>query len=138
MVMCMRTPNPDYLKQLRIDCGLTQQEVADRLGVTKSTISKYEKGQRKLKGDAITKLANIYGVEPVYILTGNTDAEWRQMIEENVRDADEEERAYWESELLTDAVVEIMPLLDQLNEEGQAKAVERIAELTEIPRYRRD
>lgn len=34
-------------KNLRKERGLTQQELADRLGTTKSTISMYERGERR-------------------------------------------------------------------------------------------
>lgn len=34
----------DIVKQLRLERGWSQQEVADRLGVNKQTISQYERG----------------------------------------------------------------------------------------------
>ena len=36
------------LRQLRLDVGLTQVEVARRLGVPQSFVSKYESGERRL------------------------------------------------------------------------------------------
>lgn len=125
----------DHLKQLRLKFGYTQEQVADELGVTKATISKYEKGQRHIKTEYVEKLAKLYSVEPVYILTGRTSEAWRKEMDENVAASEQEERTYWESVLLTDRIRELMPLLEQLNEDGQKKAVERVAELTEIPRY---
>lgn len=126
-----------HLKNLRMERGLTQQDVADAIGVTKATISKYEKGQRRINVDVLEKLADFFRVEPIYILTGKTNADWEKQSIKNVEDAMQDERSYWESVLLTDAVVELMPLLDRLNEEGQRKAVERVAELTEVPKYQR-
>ena len=137
-VIFMSDKPKDYLKSLRVQHGYTQKEVADFLGVTKATISKYEKGQRHINSEYIERLAQLYEVEPVYILTGITSEEWKRRLDENVSNVAQEERAYWESALLTDAVTKLMPLLDMLNEDGQAKAVERVAELTEVPKYRHD
>ncbi|CAM3527130.1 Helix-turn-helix transcriptional regulator [Tsukamurella ocularis] len=36
------------LRQLRIDAGLTQVQVAERLGEPQSFVSKYESGERRL------------------------------------------------------------------------------------------
>lgn len=125
-----------YLRELRIQAGYTQEEIAEILGVTKSTISKYEKGLRRINSDYIEKLSALYHVEPIFIITGKTTAEFEKEIDEiNIQDY-KEDRAYWESVLLSEPVVRMMPLLDQLNSEGQQKAVERVEELTEILRYR--
>lgn len=69
------------LRKLREAKGLTQQQVADCLGVTKATISKYEKGQRRV--NHIEELSKLYNVEPIYILTGKTSSEWR-VIEDDI------------------------------------------------------
>lgn len=36
------------LRRLRLDAGLTQVQVAERLGVPQSFVSKYESGERRL------------------------------------------------------------------------------------------
>ncbi len=123
-----------HLKSLRLKCGYTQQEVADKIGVSKATISKYEKGLRGVKH--IEELSQLYNVEPIYILTGKTSEQWNMEMDDARQREEDTDRAYWESVLLSEPIINIMPLLDQLNAEGQQKAVERIQELTEIPRYR--
>lgn len=40
---------PQIVKQLRQERGWSQQEVADRVGLNKMTISQYESGKRKPK-----------------------------------------------------------------------------------------
>lgn len=125
----------DYLKRIRIKCGFTQQEVADRIGVTKATISKYEKGIRRV--NHIEELAALYNVDPVYILTGKTSAEWQKAFENNLTDAMEAEREHWTEILLSGCLGTMQKLLDKLNDEGQQKAIERVEELTEIPKYQR-
>jgi len=53
--------------------GLTMDEVAQRIGVAKSTIQRYEKGQiQKIKLPVIESIATALGVNPDWII-GNTD-----------------------------------------------------------------
>jgi len=56
------------LKEFRKERGLTQQEVADALGVFKSTISKWELCQREASLSTIKAICKIYGVEPGYFV----------------------------------------------------------------------
>ncbi|MCA9470798.1 MAG: transcriptional repressor LexA [Nitrospirales bacterium] len=41
---------PDMLKKMRKSLGLTQQELADRLQTTRTTIARYECGDRRIPG----------------------------------------------------------------------------------------
>lgn len=50
----------ERLKTARIDAGLAQQEVAEKLGKPQSFISKIESGERRLDVAEIKKLAAIY------------------------------------------------------------------------------
>lgn len=49
------------LKQLRKERGLTQQEVADKLDITRSTISNYEIGRRTPHLKDLQVLSEMYG-----------------------------------------------------------------------------
>ena len=51
-----------YLAALRKDAGMTQQEVADRLGVSNKTISKWESGGGFPDIAILPALAELYGV----------------------------------------------------------------------------
>ena len=58
------------LKQLREDRGLTQTELADKLGVTLKTISNYEtKGTRPRTQDMYKKIAEFFNVDINFLLT---------------------------------------------------------------------
>lgn len=48
------------LKEARLDAGLSQQNVADKLGKPQSYISKIESGERRLDVAEIKKFASIY------------------------------------------------------------------------------
>ena len=56
------------LKQLRIRKGLTQQQAANSVGVTRSVISGYETEMRFPSLDILVSLARLYGVTTDYLL----------------------------------------------------------------------
>lgn len=58
----------ERLKTARIKTGLTQQEVADKLGKPQSYISKIESGERRLDVVEMKKLAQIYKKPSSYFL----------------------------------------------------------------------
>ena len=60
------------LKELRLERGWSQQEVADRIGINKMTVSQYESGQRRPSFNRIEKIADIFQVDLNYLL-GFTD-----------------------------------------------------------------
>ena len=50
----------ERLKTARIEAGLAQQEVADKLGKPQSYISKIESGERRLDVAELKKLSEVY------------------------------------------------------------------------------
>lgn len=52
----------ERLKQFREGCGYTQEELAEMVGVAKTTITGYEKGNRKPDVSKIKKLAQALGI----------------------------------------------------------------------------
>lgn len=54
--------------ELRKDKGITQQAVADMLGIDRSNYSKYELGKLEVNIDMLRKLSIFYGVSTDYIL----------------------------------------------------------------------
>ena len=48
------------LKQARIEAKLTQAQVADKLGVTQSYVSKVESGQTRIDVTSLKEFARIY------------------------------------------------------------------------------
>ena len=61
-----------YLAALRKGAGMTQQEVADRLGVSNKTVSKWESGGGFPDIAILPALAELYGVTADDILAGET------------------------------------------------------------------
>lgn len=98
------------LRTLRKMNGFTLKEVADRMGTTVMTISRYEKNARKIRLDVLKKILEIYGVDYNDFMTSIK-------IEE----------------------VDDMPILkyyNDLNKRGQEEAVKRVRELTYIPEFK--
>lgn len=68
----------DVLRQLRDKNGITQEQLAEILGVTAGTIGNYEQGQRLPKDDKMwIKIANYFNVSVDYLMDvdGTTDNE---------------------------------------------------------------
>jgi transcriptional regulator with XRE-family HTH domain len=59
---------PERLTKLRKLAGLSQEEVADRLEVTRQTVSKWETGQSSPDLDKVLPLCNLYNVTPDELL----------------------------------------------------------------------
>jgi transcriptional regulator with XRE-family HTH domain len=58
----------ERLKTARIEAGLAQQEVADKLGKPQSYISKIESGERRLDVAEMKKFAAIYNKPANYFI----------------------------------------------------------------------
>lgn len=69
------------IKELRQSKGLTQAELATKLGVTRQAVSLYEKGQIKPKIETLKKLADYFGVSVPYI-KGELDTEYLEKMVE--------------------------------------------------------
>ncbi|NIB89275.1 MULTISPECIES: helix-turn-helix domain-containing protein [Streptococcus] len=63
------------LKELRQEKKLTQQELANEIGVTKRTYIYWEKGERQIKPEKAQQLADYFGVSVGYLLGYIDDSE---------------------------------------------------------------
>jgi HTH-type transcriptional regulator / antitoxin HipB len=72
----VRSPEqlPTLLQAFRKASGLTQAEVALRLGVTQQTYSALERNASKVSAERLLKLLHLLGVEWVLRATPQTDA----------------------------------------------------------------
>lgn len=62
----------ERLKELRIECGLSQTALAQEVGLSRSAIGYYESGLRVPSAEVIIKLARFFNVTTDYLL-GETD-----------------------------------------------------------------
>lgn len=56
------------LKELRLQAGLTQKQLADRLWLSKATVSYYEQSLRYPSPEILVKLAGVFHVTTDYLL----------------------------------------------------------------------
>ena len=62
----------DNIKKARLKVGLTQSEVAEKLGVAQAQYARWENGGRNPKDETVEKLAEIFGTS-FEILKGRDD-----------------------------------------------------------------
>ena len=113
------------IRSSRTKKGLTQIQLAERAGVSVNTIRLYEGNKVEPKIVTLRKIACALGV---YVGDLVDAQEWKQL---NLSHAWDD----FDSTPKTNVQLEISAALGKLNDEGQAKALERVKELTEIPRY---
>lgn len=63
----------EKLRKLRVSQKLTQQQLADRIGVAKSVVSYYESGDRYPSYDVLVRIARIFHTTTDYLLDVSRD-----------------------------------------------------------------
>lgn len=107
----------EIIKLLREKNDLTQEELAQKLGLKKAAINKYENGSvENIKKSIVQEMAKIFDVSPSYIMFGEVEDENKIKLEDR------------EKSLLDDYRL--------LNTDGQKEANKRVKELTLIPFYK--
>ena len=59
------------LRQARLDAGLTQAQVAEKLGVRQTLVSKVELGERRIDPIELRRFAELYGRPLDWFLTAD-------------------------------------------------------------------
>ena len=130
------------IKAARKKCGMTQEQLANLIGIKRATISKYESGLIEPSVTQIRKLASWLGVD-FYSLLGSKNSAIYDLGFKEGSDIEE-----WSNNLIdeawkqegysySDIECELINAFSSLNQSGQQEAVKRVSELTEIPRYQR-
>lgn len=63
----MKSSFANRLKELRLDASLTQQGLADAIGISKSTISMYENENREPDFETLEVIADFFNVDMNYL-----------------------------------------------------------------------
>lgn len=73
------------LEYLLSEHGMTQNELAAKMCVTKGTVSKYLRRKQAPKAQAVKSISDIFNVSTDYLITGNdindSDAAYNQIID---------------------------------------------------------
>lgn len=109
----------ENLKEARKSCGLTQQEVADILGIDKSTYSGYETGKREPDVKKIKALSSILSVTPDFLL--GTESYYNRNENAFENDTLEVATVYANSDIKTRNKVRFLLDMPLLKEESERK-----------------
>ena len=66
-------PLGPVLRRLRLENGLSQEELAERSGITPQTVSSAELGKKALRPENIIKLCNALDISTDYLLQGTVN-----------------------------------------------------------------
>ena len=143
----------ERIKQARKQAGMTQKELAKKLGISYVGVSQWENNLRNPKQETIQRIADAIGCDFYWLLWGEK-LSTPQRISTNVmrmfcsddphvKKAAELAAYYTETDYkkkgysFTQIEERLIFIFSQLNLAGQQKALERVEELTEIPKYQR-
>ena len=136
----------ERLKAMREKAGLTQSELGKMVGITGVAIMRYEKEQREPTLNQLQAIAAALNADIIYLISGQTTAEVENgiLIQAEAEAKAEFEKLqlelrnklYDERVSLSSALIRLFKLFRSLNSMGHQKAIERVEELTEIPRYK--
>lgn len=78
-----------FLKELRKEVGLTQEQLGEKIGVTNKTVSRWENGNYIPPAECLVMLSDIYGISINEILSGQklTADEFVDAAEHNLKGA---------------------------------------------------
>jgi transcriptional regulator with XRE-family HTH domain len=60
----------ERLRQAREASGLSQGQVAKKMGLHRPTVTEIEAGRRKVSGDEVSEMAKLYNVSVTWIING--------------------------------------------------------------------
>lgn len=132
----------ERIKDCRKKAGLSQKELGKKLNVSQQHIAQYENDKRMPKLETISKIAAALKVNINDLLESPLDDSplYHYIKDDNISD-NPIGRRYINTELTIQVDdwqqidIELVKSFKKLNEAGKAIAVERVEELTEIPRY---
>ena len=151
------------IKAARKAAGLTQKQLADRLGISFVNISQLENNQRTPNMVTLQRLADALGIH-IFDLTGigpemdkyKVEIAWKDGIQPSDEKRKELEKAlsagpralydelgddkkqeFW-TVLMKPLHAQLNEAFERLNEDGQEIAVQRVRELGRIPEYQRE
>lgn len=87
----------NYIRDIRRDRGMTQADLAEKIGVEPATVQRHENGKRSLTDDMIRKYASALECQVIHILEGITlpaDDKERELLENFRRMEDKEQDLY--------------------------------------------
>lgn len=124
------------IKERRKKLGLTLQEVADKLGLTKATVQKYESGYIKdVDTERLEQLANALDTTPAYLMGWSKTADDninKDKINKMVWDENDEQNS---SVTLSNKEITHIKLYRKLNDLGKKRVDDYMNDISEVSGY---
>lgn len=125
------------LRELRNSRKLSQQELADLLGISKSSINMYERGEREPGLDALEAMADFFNVDMDYLM-GKTSEIKTFDDKFDIEKLSNESQAYdIISGCFGKQAAELIHLYDSFNEEGKEKLLDTAQDMSQLDRYKK-
>ncbi|MBX5455110.1 MAG: helix-turn-helix domain-containing protein [Acidobacteriia bacterium] len=64
----------ERIRQARLERGMTQEELAERVGVSRSAVAQWETDRAGQVGAHLTRIAQVLGVGAEYLLSGTQES----------------------------------------------------------------
>lgn len=120
----------EIIKKLREENHMTQEDLGEKLGVQKSAIRKYEKGEvENIKRSSIQKMSEIFNVDPCYLMGWEEQYNANQKLTQEVSLIEQIQYQYGKD------AAKLLECFIQLNVVGQEKALENISDLVALEKY---
>ena len=119
----------EKIRRARRNAGLTQKELGRRLRMSQQQIAQYENGERQAKPSTLNRIGAALNVDPNQLCD---DFNFNTVVKAIMKAMPD--LGYTENLEST----ELLMAFDKLNDIGQKVAVERVQELTEIPKYQKE
>lgn len=114
------------IKKLRLEKGLTQEELGELLGVKKAAVQKYESGQvQNLKQGTIKRLCEIFEKSPSIFIFGETET-----MRFEVDLLEKMQMTYGKE------VIALIEAFSNLDDEAKAKVIEYVSDMELIQSLR--
>ncbi len=130
------------IRELRIEKGYTQKEMARLTGIPYSTYSNYENNNREPNLEQLRKIASVLNISLFKLITTNQYAKY---MDKDVLEYEQIQEELRLAKKISKRVTQFMTYYQDLNAEGQKKADEQIEQaieqlklLTKIPEYHKE
>lgn len=132
----------EQIKKFRQQKKLSQKELGKLIGVSQQMIGQWESANANLTLDTVQKIATALNISvndllesplddsPLYRAFKNNDVSDNPLEKHYVNSKLTEQIENWQQ-----SDIELVKSFKKLNDSGKAVAIERVEELTEIPRY---
>ena len=74
------------ISEMRMKLGLSQDEVAERLGIKKSTYGNYERAERKIPLPELITMSKFYGFSIDDFINEEKNIEWEDQLSRTMKD----------------------------------------------------